>query len=44
MRGFARLHGGDMKLESELGAGTIVTVRLPVVETAAEPERPKAAV
>jgi PAS domain S-box-containing protein len=26
---YARLHGGDLKIESEMGAGTTVTVRLP---------------
>jgi cell cycle sensor histidine kinase DivJ len=31
VRAFARLHGGDMSLESTLGAGTAVTVRMPVL-------------
>jgi cell cycle sensor histidine kinase DivJ len=38
VRGFARLHGGDMKLESKLGEGTTVIVRLPVLQTAEAPE------
>jgi signal transduction histidine kinase len=31
VRAFARLHGGDMSIESRLGEGTAVTVRLPVL-------------
>ena len=31
VKAFARLHGGDMSIESVLGEGTAVTVRLPVV-------------
>jgi cell cycle sensor histidine kinase DivJ len=31
VRAFAELHGGRMSIESELGEGTAVTVRLPVV-------------
>ncbi len=31
VRAFARLHGGEMAIESILGEGTAVTVRLPVV-------------
>lgn len=31
VRAFARLHGGDMLLESVIGEGTAVTVRLPVL-------------
>jgi two-component system, cell cycle sensor histidine kinase DivJ len=34
VRAFAELHGGDMTLESRLGEGTVVRVRLPVVLTA----------
>ena len=30
VRAFAELHGGDMALESRLGEGTAVTVRLPI--------------
>jgi signal transduction histidine kinase len=37
VRAFARLHGGDMSIESRLGEGTAVTVRLPVLATAVEP-------
>ena len=37
VRAFARLHGGDMVLESRLGEGTAVTVRLPVLAGAAPP-------
>jgi cell cycle sensor histidine kinase DivJ len=36
VRAFARLHGGEMTLESTLGEGTSVTVRLPVLTP--EPE------
>lgn len=32
VRSFAQLHGGDMVIESALGEGTTVTVRLPVIE------------
>jgi cell cycle sensor histidine kinase DivJ len=40
VRAFARLHGGDMSVESAMGEGTAVTVRLPVVTLeAAEPIR-----
>jgi cell cycle sensor histidine kinase DivJ len=31
VRAFARLHGGDMTVESTLGEGTTVTVRMPVL-------------
>jgi len=31
VRAFARLHGGDMVVESSMGEGTTVTVRLPVL-------------
>jgi len=31
VRGLAELHGGEMVLESRLGAGTSVTIRLPVM-------------
>jgi cell cycle sensor histidine kinase DivJ len=31
VRAFARLHGGEMIMESTLGAGTTVTVRMPVL-------------
>ncbi|MBX3482434.1 HAMP domain-containing sensor histidine kinase [Phenylobacterium sp.] len=42
VRAFARLHGGDMALESEMGQGTSVTVRMPVLTGAnAEPIRRK---
>ena len=34
---FARLHGGDMAIESRLGEGTAVTVRLPVLVGAGGP-------
>ncbi len=36
VRAFAELHGGEMNIESQLGEGTAVTVRLPVL--VAEPE------
>jgi cell cycle sensor histidine kinase DivJ len=31
VRAFARLHGGEMNLESSVGEGTTVTVRMPVL-------------
>jgi len=31
VRAFARLHGGEMSLESAVGEGTTVTVRMPVI-------------
>src|SRR6185503_17732645 len=36
VRAFARLHGGDMVLQSTLGEGTTVTVRMPVLVPPAE--------
>jgi cell cycle sensor histidine kinase DivJ len=48
VRAFAELHGGEMSIESRLGEGTAVTVRLPALATeqppGAEPERPSAQV
>jgi cell cycle sensor histidine kinase DivJ len=38
VRAFARLHGGDMEIDSAMGEGTTVTVRLPVLLPAPEPE------
>jgi cell cycle sensor histidine kinase DivJ len=37
VRAFARLHGGDMVVESAMGEGTTVTVRLPVLSEDASP-------
>jgi cell cycle sensor histidine kinase DivJ len=37
VRAFAQLHDGEMQIESELGEGTTITVRLPVVEVAPAP-------
>jgi len=39
VRAFARLHGGDMTVESSVGEGTTVTIRMPVLspEAAATP-------
>jgi len=34
VRAFAELHGGEMIIESRLGEGTTVTVRLPVLDVA----------
>ncbi len=36
VRAFARLHGGDMVMDSVLGVGTTVTVRMPVLATPPE--------
>jgi cell cycle sensor histidine kinase DivJ len=45
VRGLAELHGGEMIIESALGEGTSVMVRLPgVVQTAPAEERPSAQV
>ncbi|WP_430424008.1 sensor histidine kinase [Phenylobacterium sp.] len=38
VRAFARLHGGEMTVESSVGEGTTVTVRLPVLTEDAIPE------
>jgi len=40
VRSFAELHGGEMTIESRLGEGTTVTVRLPVVEIPAAANTP----
>jgi cell cycle sensor histidine kinase DivJ len=40
VRAFAELHGGEMSIESRLGAGTAVTVRMPVVDVNAKPAAP----
>ncbi|WP_343698723.1 HAMP domain-containing sensor histidine kinase [Caulobacter sp.] len=37
VRAFAKLHGGDMIIESRLGAGTTVSVRMPVLLQAVRP-------
>ena len=45
VQAFARLHGGEMNIESELGEGVAVTVRLPVLVQAEAPAaEPEAAV
>jgi cell cycle sensor histidine kinase DivJ len=38
VRAFAELHGGEMAIESRLGEGTAVTIRLPVLAPKAEPD------
>jgi cell cycle sensor histidine kinase DivJ len=41
VRAFAELHGGEMVIESRLGEGTAVTVRLPIAEPSqAQPDTP----
>jgi cell cycle sensor histidine kinase DivJ len=40
VRAFAELHGGAMSIESTLGEGTAVSVRLPVMLPASAPEAP----
>ncbi len=37
VRAFARLHGGDMTVESAVGEGTTVTIRMPVLAVAEAP-------
>jgi len=37
VRAFAQLHGGEMNIESRLGAGTSVSVRMPVLLNASRP-------
>jgi cell cycle sensor histidine kinase DivJ len=37
VRAFAELHGGEMLIESRLGEGTAVTVRLPIAEGGSAP-------
>ncbi len=45
MRGLAELHGGEMLIQSTLGEGTSVTVRLPgVIQASDEGDRPSAQV
>jgi cell cycle sensor histidine kinase DivJ len=44
VRGLAELHGGEMIIESTLGEGTSVLVRLPGVVTAESADRPSAQV
>jgi cell cycle sensor histidine kinase DivJ len=40
VRAFAELHGGEMTIESRLGEGTSVTVRLPVLRPAPTGDSP----
>jgi len=40
VKAFAKLHGGDMTIESRLGEGTAVTVRLPVLVTPVQAPAP----
>jgi len=37
VRAFAKLHGGEMNIESRMGAGTSVSVRMPVLLKASRP-------
>ena len=43
VRAFAELHGGEMSIESRLGEGTAVTVRLPVLAPEPEAAQPEPA-
>ena len=43
VRAFARLHGGEMTIESKLGEGTTVSVRMPVLMPRAQPRVARAA-
>ena len=43
VRAFAELHGGTMVIKSVLGDGTVVTVRLPVLDREVKTEPPPAA-
>ena len=38
VRAFAELHGGTMTIKSRLGEGTAVSVKLPVIDSAAKPQ------
>ena len=40
VKGLVRLHGGDMKIDSRLGEGTQVTIRLPLVAEARRAAHP----
>lgn len=42
VRAFALLHGGEMSIESTLGEGTTVVVRMPIASEAAAEPKPKA--
>ncbi|MDB5476205.1 MAG: divJ, partial [Phenylobacterium sp.] len=44
VRAFAQLHGGEMSLESTVGEGTTVTVRMPVVLPEPQPTAAEASV
>ncbi len=44
VRAFAELHGGEMSIESRLGEGTAVSVRLPVLTASAPPADPEPAI
>jgi cell cycle sensor histidine kinase DivJ len=43
VQAFAELHGGAMSIESRLGEGTSVTVRMPVLQTESQQEAPAGA-
>jgi cell cycle sensor histidine kinase DivJ len=40
VRAFARLHSGEMTMESEMGQGTTVTIRMPVLTQGGAAEQP----
>ena len=42
VQAFAQMHGGEMSIESQLGEGTAVTVRMPVLAKPLAEQAPRA--